>query len=151
MARPARLLIVDDDRAARAEQARLLPGHERFEVDDAAAALAACAARAVDVIVIDVRPWPLDGLELVAELQRRRLAVPVVVTTREPAAIGQMIDDLGLANVVAVVPTPATAATLGAAVARAYDPEAAIATAPRLPPVGGAAPGPGLVEPDPGA
>lgn len=152
MARPARILIVDEDPAARATLARLLRGHDLFEVDDAAAALAACAAGAVEVIVIDVRPWPLDGLELVAELQRRRLAVPVVVvTTGEPAAIGQMIEDLALANVVAVVAKPASAATMAAAVARAYDPDAAIATAPRLAPVAGPPGRSRIVEPDPGA
>lgn len=131
-----RLLIVDDDRGFRAALARMLTPYPVHLTSDAREALARCAADQIDVVIADVRMWPIDGLELAAEMQRRGLAVPVVVvTSSDPREVRQMLEALALRNVVDVLPKPVSAAALGAVLGRCWDAEAGVITARELPPV----------------
>ena len=75
----ASILVVDDDRgprrAARAGRLRRARGPSGAE------ALAALTARAIDVVLSDVRMPGMDGLELLAAAKKRAPDVPVILIT----------------------------------------------------------------------
>ena len=84
-ARPARVLLVDDDELARRRIRHWLEA-EHWSVDEAAggqAALARIAAAQPDVILLDLMMPEMDGFELVAALQADALGrdIPVIVIT----------------------------------------------------------------------
>ena len=66
-----RVLLVDDDLPFCEAVTRLL-AHHRVEATAApAAALAMLSEGRFDLAIIDVRLWPIDGLELTADMLRR--------------------------------------------------------------------------------
>ncbi|MBL8621790.1 MAG: response regulator [Myxococcales bacterium] len=114
-----RILLVDDDRPFADAIRRLLAPHV-VEATTATAALAMLPGGGYDLAIIDVRMWPIDGLELAADMQRRGLTVPVLLVTGGDAArVRQMADDLLLRNVSDVLAKPINRVDLEAAVAHA--------------------------------
>jgi signal transduction histidine kinase/CheY-like chemotaxis protein len=84
-ARPARVLLVDDDELQRRRLAHWLEA-EQWSVDEATsgrAALARIAAAPPDVILLDLMMPEMDGFALVAALQADALGcdIPVIVIT----------------------------------------------------------------------
>ena len=81
----ALVLVVDDDPAVGEVLGTLieqdLPHVETRYVRDAAAALAELAARAVDVVITDLRMPGVDGMELLARIKRDHRDLPVVMMT----------------------------------------------------------------------
>ncbi|GAB4201002.1 MAG: sigma-54 dependent transcriptional regulator [Sandaracinaceae bacterium] len=79
----ARVLVVDDDRAVGAVLSALLTqaGHATRFVSSGPEALAALASGGVDVVISDVRMPGMDGLELLAEVQRKHRDVAVILLT----------------------------------------------------------------------
>jgi len=85
-----RVLIVDDSSVMRKiiERALRQAGIEQLEVQEAATgseALTILGAAKVDLILSDINMPAMDGLELLRQLQARKLAsgVPVVMVTTE--------------------------------------------------------------------
>src|SRR5688500_13543643 len=80
-----RVLIVDDDQAlleALPEALRLRMGGVTVETaDSAAAALDRLAIRHYDAIVTDIKMPGMDGLALLAEIQKRRPDTPTLIIT----------------------------------------------------------------------
>ena len=76
-----RVLVVDDDADLRGVVRRALAklGHEVHDVDDGTAALALLDAQPFDLVITDVYMETVDGMELLARMQQRGHAVPVVV------------------------------------------------------------------------
>ncbi|MGD9632084.1 MAG: sigma-54-dependent transcriptional regulator [Pirellulales bacterium] len=80
---PYRVLVVDDHARARESVADVLRCAE-YEVATCASAIEALvqlAARPVDVVVTDLQMPGMDGLEFIREIERRRLAVQVLMIT----------------------------------------------------------------------
>jgi DNA-binding NtrC family response regulator len=79
----ARVLVVDDDRAVGMVLTALIAqaGHQARYVGSGPEALAALASGGVDVIVSDVRMPGMDGMELLAEVQKKHRDVPVILLT----------------------------------------------------------------------
>ena len=83
--RRPRVLVVDDDDLLRKAASRLLtPGREVVQAASADDAIAAMAAGAFDCIVSDLRMPGLSGLDLLREVRRRDLDVPVILMTGAP-------------------------------------------------------------------
>lgn len=84
-----RLLIVDDEPPARARLRHLLAAHPDVQVvgeaGDAVQALALCAERSPDALLLDIRMPGTDGLDLAASLPDPRPAVVFVTAFGEHA------------------------------------------------------------------
>jgi PAS domain S-box-containing protein len=82
-ARPARVLLVDDEPNVRAVMARALEalGHEVTEAADAHTALRLAEAGTFDALVTDVRMPEMSGVELVSALIEANRAMPVVLVS----------------------------------------------------------------------
>lgn len=79
----ARLLVVDDDPAAR-EALRMFLSDEGYEIDEAPngrAALTAMDEHPPDAVLTDLQMPELDGLGLLTEIRKRSPALPVIVIT----------------------------------------------------------------------
>ena len=80
-----RLILADDNAALRKDIAQELAAYEDIEVvgeaHDGLAALALCAAQEADVLLLDVIMPRMDGLSVLAELQKRERAPRVLVFT----------------------------------------------------------------------
>src|SRR5450631_2641002 len=78
-----RVLIVDDHASARESVADVLrhAGYDVASCASAIEALAKLAQRPVDVVVTDLQMPGMDGLEFIREMERRRLAVQVLMIT----------------------------------------------------------------------
>jgi DNA-binding response OmpR family regulator len=86
----ARILIIEDDPHLGLLYATELrrEGHEVENALDGAAALAAIDRRPPappDLIVLDIKMEPMDGLEVLGEIRRRLRSVPVVINTAYPS------------------------------------------------------------------
>ena len=94
-ATPARVLVVDDDRAVRESLRRSLAfnGYEVHLAGDGAEALAGIGAIAPDVVVMDVMMPKLDGLETTRALRAAGNDVPVIVLTARDA-VGERVEGL---------------------------------------------------------
>ena len=76
----ATLLIVDDDPAWRALYRLAFEGQfEVVEATDGEQALSLVGSARPDVILLDIRMPRMDGLDLIRELERRGLHLPIVV------------------------------------------------------------------------
>ena len=80
-----RLILADDNAALRRDVARELSAYEDIELvgeaPDGLAALELCAEREADVLLLDVIMPRMDGLSVLAELQKREKAPHVLVFT----------------------------------------------------------------------
>jgi DNA-binding NtrC family response regulator len=78
-----RVLIVDDEPNIRLTFRAALEsaGHRVFEAADGAAALATLGTTQADLIVLDLRMAPMDGMETLRRLREARIGVPVVMIT----------------------------------------------------------------------
>ena len=83
MAKPDRILLVDDDESLlRVTQKQLTDaGYEVAAVPDARTALEAFDPELIDLVITDVEMPEMDGLQLLAELKRRVPDLAVVVIT----------------------------------------------------------------------
>lgn len=92
---PARILVVDDDRAVRESLRRSLAfnGYEVHLACDGAEALAGIGALAPDAVVMDVMMPKLDGLEATRALRAAGNDVPVIVLTARDA-VGDRVEGL---------------------------------------------------------
>ena len=92
---PARVLVVDDDRAVRESLRRSLEfnGYDVHLASDGAEALAGIGAVAPDVVVMDVMMPKLDGLEATRALRAAGNDVPVIVLTARDA-VGDRVEGL---------------------------------------------------------
>jgi two-component system response regulator HydG len=79
----ARVLIVEDEEAARSALAKLLKseGLDVEVAEDGEAALIKTEERAPDLIVTDVSMPKMDGLELLAKVREKHKDLPVIVVT----------------------------------------------------------------------
>jgi DNA-binding NtrC family response regulator len=79
-----RILIADDNETAREQLKKLLENYHRVQVDivsDGTQALEAVCGQNYSIVITDLKMPNLDGLQLIEEVQRRRLPVTVIVTT----------------------------------------------------------------------
>ena len=80
-----RLILADDNAALRKDIAQELAAYEDIEVvgeaPDGLAALEVCAETEADVLLLDVIMPRMDGLSVLAELQKREKAPRVLVFT----------------------------------------------------------------------
>lgn len=83
-ARKPRILIVDDDDLLRRATTRLMGGREVVQAANAKEALAAFQSGGFDCIVSDVRMPGLSGIDLLREVRRVDLDVPVILMTGAP-------------------------------------------------------------------
>ena len=82
-----RVLVADDDDGVRSAVSRVLTsaGHEVTGASDAQEALVAIARGPFDVIVTDIVMPGLNGVELLRDVRRRDLDVPVILMTGTPS------------------------------------------------------------------
>jgi DNA-binding NtrC family response regulator len=81
---PRRILIVEDNEVARRQLQQLLQSDLNLQVDatgDGHKALQDLAEHNYSIVVTDLRMPRLDGMELIREVQQRRLPVTIIVTT----------------------------------------------------------------------
>ena len=92
---PARVLVVDDDRAIRESLRRSLEfnGYAVALAADGAEALASISGNAPDVVVMDVMMPRLDGIEATRALRKAGNDVPILVLTARDA-IGDRVEGL---------------------------------------------------------
>ena len=78
-----RILIVDDEPAARSGLSKLLTseGYDVVMSSDGPSALATAAERAPDVVVTDLRMPGMDGVELMRQLHQQAPHLPVILAT----------------------------------------------------------------------
>src|SRR5438132_911875 len=81
---PRRILIVADNEVARRQLQQLLQSDLSLQVDatgDGQKALQDLSEHNYSIVITDLRMPRLDGMELIKEVQQRRLPVTVIVTT----------------------------------------------------------------------
>jgi DNA-binding NtrC family response regulator len=79
-----RILIADDSNATRVQLQKLLETDPDLCVDivrDGREALAALTDRSYSIVLTDLKMPHLDGMQLIEEVQKRRLPVAIIVTT----------------------------------------------------------------------
>lgn len=86
-ASPGSALLVDDDPVALRSMARLLSarGYEVHAASGGAEAIELLGRQAFDVVVSDIAMPGMDGIELLREVRKHDLYVPVVLITGAPA------------------------------------------------------------------
>lgn len=79
----ARVLVIDDEQVVRDLIVDILAvaGHETLAVSTPDEALAALGTHGLDLVISDIFMCGLSGLELLAEVRRRRPSMPVVLVT----------------------------------------------------------------------
>jgi len=83
----ARILIVEDDPnlcllySSEFSEA----GHDVVTAQSGSEALAVLEGQRPDLVVLDIRMEPMDGLELLDQLMHRKAAMPVVINSAYPA------------------------------------------------------------------
>jgi CheY-like chemotaxis protein len=80
---PRRILVVDDDRAARQLTVDVLiaAGYEVEAVKDGASGWAALQASHYDLIITDNRMPKMKGIEMIAKLRAASMTLPVIMAT----------------------------------------------------------------------
>jgi FixJ family two-component response regulator len=83
MAARMKILVVDDDDSMRQAITRLLKaaGYENVTFPTAEACLASEATSTADCLISDLHLPAMSGLELLAELRRRKCGIPVILMT----------------------------------------------------------------------
>jgi FixJ family two-component response regulator len=83
MAARMKILVVDDDDSMRQAVSRLLnaAGYENATFPTAEACLASGAASTADCLISDIHLPAMSGLELLVELRRRNIGLPVILVT----------------------------------------------------------------------
>src|SRR5688572_19727922 len=81
---PRRILIVEDNDLARKQLHQLLEAGPQLQVtstNDGEKALQELIEQDYSIVITDLRMPRLDGMELIKQVQQRRLPVTVIVTT----------------------------------------------------------------------
>src|SRR5215217_3062143 len=88
--RPARILLVDDEQPIQTLLSFPLQrdGYEVVQASDGREALARFSEQTFDLVVLDVMPPNLDGLEACRPL-RPRSSVPIIMLPAKPAPIAK--------------------------------------------------------------
>ena len=91
----ARVLVVDDEANMRRVLCKLVrrDGFETVEAANGVAALEILAETEVDVVLTDLKMPQMNGIELLAELRRRRVGIPVILLTAH-GTIGSAVEAL---------------------------------------------------------
>jgi DNA-binding NtrC family response regulator len=79
-----RILIADDNDLARQQLQKLLESDQRLKVDTASngtEALEAICEQNYSIVITDLKMPHLDGLQLIEEVERRRIPITIIVTT----------------------------------------------------------------------
>jgi DNA-binding NtrC family response regulator len=79
-----RILVAEDDATTRSQLQKLLSADPRLQVDTAAdgrQALELLSDGSYSIVITDLKMPQLNGMQLIEEVQQRRLAVSVIVTT----------------------------------------------------------------------
>jgi DNA-binding NtrC family response regulator len=79
-----RILVADDSSETREALKKLLEGDQKLHVDtagDGLKALEALTAQSYSILLTDLKMPRLDGIQLIEEVQQRRMPVTVIVTT----------------------------------------------------------------------
>lgn len=94
-ARPASILVVDDDAEVRHVTASFLSGfgYSETEAEDGRAALRLMERGRFDLVVADLAMPGMSGVELAAEIRERDLGIPVLILTGHADAM-PIPDDL---------------------------------------------------------
>jgi CheY-like chemotaxis protein len=102
-----RILIVDDEpRVAEVLASSLAKeGHQADVAHSGEEALQCCASLDLDALFLDVSMPGMSGLDVLAEVKRRRPSLPVVVITGH--ATPEQIDEVKRLGVVDVIAKPA--------------------------------------------
>ena len=91
MLNPVRVLVVDDERPARAKLARLLASIEGYELIgealDGIEALGRIEALRPDLVILDIQMPGIDGFEVLKAIGRRREFAVIFVTAHEEHAL----------------------------------------------------------------
>jgi DNA-binding NtrC family response regulator len=120
-ARPARILVVDDEPSVAGVIARIAEsfGHKAVQADSVESAIEAFAGTEFDVVLTDLRLGRGDGLEVLRHVQERAPEVPVVLIT------GQATIDSAMAAIRAgaydYLAKPPGRAAIGALLQRAVE------------------------------
>jgi CheY-like chemotaxis protein len=79
----ARILVIEDDRQVRVVMRVALEqaGHEILEADSGIAGLGILAARAIDLVICDIKMREIDGIETIRRLRERWSEIPVLVVS----------------------------------------------------------------------
>ncbi|WP_319522197.1 sigma-54 dependent transcriptional regulator [uncultured Desulfosarcina sp.] len=95
MARPYRVMVVDDDSAHRTMLRTLVGGwgYEILEADDGESAIAEVGDRPVDLILMDIRMVRVSGIEALERIKSINPAIPIVLMTAY-ASIEMAVDAL---------------------------------------------------------
>ena len=83
MSRRQSILLIDDDREYCRAMQKLFErrGYEIYLALDGQEALEAMSDQMIDLILSDLRMPNIDGIELMAEIRRRKIDVPVIFVT----------------------------------------------------------------------
>jgi DNA-binding NtrC family response regulator len=79
-----RILIADDNELNRQQLKKILEGDQKLHVDtvgDGLKALEALNAQSYSIVITDLKMPKLDGIQLIQEVQKRRLPATIIVTT----------------------------------------------------------------------
>ena len=137
------VLVVDDSSVQRAHGVRLCREmgiatvHEASNGSEALALLEALDP-APALLIIDLEMPTMDGPELLAQLQQRRIDIPIVVASSRERALIQSVSHMGSVlglRILDTVQKPLTASVLAAAVAKRVQKRPAQIEAPQAPPI----------------
>jgi DNA-binding NtrC family response regulator len=79
-----RILIADDNDLNRQQLKKLLESDQKLRVDtvgDGVKALEALSSQSYSIVVTDLKMPRLDGIQLIEEIQKRRIPITIIVTT----------------------------------------------------------------------
>jgi DNA-binding NtrC family response regulator len=117
----AKVLVVDDDAGMRTAVRRTLvkTGHEVWDVPDGEEALRLLDIVSFDLVITDVYMAAVDGMELLARIRQKGLAVPIVVISGGGYASADSVLDLATqCGAAATLDKPFTARQLRETVTR---------------------------------
>lgn len=121
------VLVVDDDDRIRAAVSDILrqAGYVVIEGRDAKSAAELIKDRRIDVVLTDIFMPDGDGFEMIGEIRRRELEVPVVVMSGGSGLVpGNYLDFAARLGATEVLSKPFTATQLTGAISRALSREA---------------------------
>jgi CheY-like chemotaxis protein len=98
----ALILLVDDNRDGVLARQSVLEelGYQVVPAHCGADALQWVEKQLFDLVITDYKMWPMDGLELIAELRRREFASPIILLSGFADSIGLRPENTGADSVI---------------------------------------------------
>ncbi|MCU1292520.1 MAG: response regulator receiver protein [Bryobacterales bacterium] len=98
----AMILLVDDNRDGVLARQSVLEelGYQVVPAHCGADALQWVEKQIFDLVITDYKMWPMDGLELIAELRRREFANPIILLSGFVESIGLRPENTGADSVI---------------------------------------------------